>query len=85
VSVYDDTKWMVDARCRGSDWQMFFPTEHGSSTEDSREAKAICHQCKVETECRDYAVGDPSLKGIWGGTSDRERKAIRRARRKEAQ
>lgn len=80
MTVYDDTKWMVDAACRGSDCTLFFP---GSDSDTSAEAIAICNQCKVKTQCRDYAVDDPTLRGIWGGTSTRERKAIRRAKRIE--
>lgn len=29
-------------------------------------------------ECLDYALADPSLVGVWGGTGKAERRALRR-------
>ena len=44
-----------------------------------RPAKAVCTGCPVLEQCRTYALARPTLSGIWGGTSDRERQALRRA------
>lgn len=65
-----------EARCRGMDPEFFFP-ERGQST---AAAKAVCASCPVVVECLQEALDTPSHKdgGIWGGTSERERRYIRR-------
>lgn len=47
----------------------FFPSR-GQST---AEAKALYGRCLGQRECRDFALADPDLVGVWGGTSPRER------------
>lgn len=66
-------EWMVEAACLGLDPNLFFP-ERG---EDSSQAKAICQSCVVIEECADYAQVNRLTKGIWGGTSERQRRQIR--------
>jgi WhiB family transcriptional regulator, redox-sensing transcriptional regulator len=39
----------------------------------SAPAKAVCGRCLVQRECLDYALADPDLMGVWGGTSQRDR------------
>jgi WhiB family redox-sensing transcriptional regulator len=66
--------WITQAACADVDTDLFFP-ERG---EDQTAAKAICATCPVRAECLAYALetGDP---GIWGGTSERQRKQIKAA------
>jgi WhiB family redox-sensing transcriptional regulator len=70
-------EWMKRAECRGTDTAVFFP-ERGDSLEPAR---AICERCEVRPECLEYALsladGAGLTKGVWGGTSDRERARIR--------
>ena len=66
-----------DANCKGTNQDDFF-LERGSSTVI---AKKICSECKVQKECLEYAVERKERFGIWGGKSERERRAIRRERR----
>lgn len=66
-------QWMRDALCREYPGVAFFPVRGQTSAP----AKAICHRCLVERECRAFALGNPDLTGVWGGTSDKERKAMR--------
>jgi WhiB family redox-sensing transcriptional regulator len=40
-------------------------------------AKNICRTCPVLSECRDYAMANPSLSGTWGGTTEQDRHRIR--------
>jgi WhiB family redox-sensing transcriptional regulator len=64
---------------------LFFP-ERGAST---TEAKAVCAGCPVTEDCLWFALGAtddrvPVQKfGIWGGTSERERRRLRRQVREE--
>ena len=70
--------WQHEGICTQVDPELFFP-EDGSKGFD---AKAICRQCPVIHECLSEALADPSLVGIWGGTSANQRKLIRQAKRK---
>jgi WhiB family redox-sensing transcriptional regulator len=72
-----DTTWMEDARCAGINPDLFFPARG----EPSEPAKAVCRQCPACTACREYALTQHELFGVWGGTSERDRRAIRRRRR----
>lgn len=71
-----DYDWRDDAACREVDPELFFPTATDSSR--ATKAKSICDVCRVATQCLEYAVANPELEGVWGGTSFRERQAIRR-------
>lgn len=41
-------------------------------------AKKMCATCEVIGPCRDYAMADQTVVGIWGGMSDRDRGKMRR-------
>jgi WhiB family transcriptional regulator, redox-sensing transcriptional regulator len=69
--------WVQRANCNGIDAELFFP-DRGEPT---RDAKAVCAGCEVREECLDYALETGQKFGIWGGTSERERRALRRMRR----
>ncbi len=68
--------WHADAACREHPELSWHP-ELGES---AAAAKAVCSGCLVVDECLAYAVAGPSLGGIWGATSARERGGLRRAR-----
>lgn len=73
--------WYRFAACKGHENQDDFFPERGGSTVI---AKAICGKCPVQEECLEYAVERKERFGIWGGKSERERRAIRRERRAKA-
>jgi WhiB family redox-sensing transcriptional regulator len=70
--------WLKDASCRGMDPNIFFPRKwvHDSVLK----AKAICNMCPVKEECLEYALSIPPSQalGIWAGTTERERRTLRR-------
>lgn len=72
-----DATWMDFSNCAGVHPDLMFP-ERGESTAT---AKDICAACSVKEECLEYALQVPEKFGIWGGTSERERRRIRKARR----
>ncbi|MGP7998331.1 MAG: WhiB family transcriptional regulator [Streptosporangiaceae bacterium] len=43
------------------------------------QAKAICHACPVREPCLAWALSHGISSGVWGGTTDEERRAIRSA------
>ncbi|WP_035696676.1 WhiB family transcriptional regulator, partial [Glycomyces tenuis] len=47
-------------------------------------ARRICAACPVQPECRTYALDHPSLCGIWGGSSEMQRKRLRAKTRRAA-
>ena len=66
--------WQSSASCNGVDSAVFFP-ERGASV---LPALAICGNCAVSPECLSYAMERSHLVGIWGGTSERQRRLLRR-------
>ncbi|MGA2530769.1 MAG: WhiB family transcriptional regulator [Acidimicrobiales bacterium] len=72
--------WQARAACRGQSISVFFPEETGFSLE----ARGICASCPVLVECLSFALADPSLKGLWAGTSERARGRMRVAMKLEA-
>lgn len=72
------TAWMADAACRGMDPNLFHPTDRGTETHETvAEAKAVCRRCPVMLECRDYALAENIVHGVWGGLSPRGRRGLR--------
>jgi WhiB family redox-sensing transcriptional regulator len=70
--------WVEDAICPQTDPEMFFPSRGGPT----KDAKRVCGMCPVRAQCLEWALEDPDLDGIWGGTSYRERQALRKTRNK---
>lgn len=70
-------RWQTFAACRGADTNIFFP-EPGDSI---LYPKTVCEGCPVKLTCLEVAMADPKTGGIWGGTSEKERRSLRRKRR----
>ena len=43
-------------------------------------ARKVCSDCPVKSPCLEYALEHRIDHGVWGGTSERERRRILRAR-----
>lgn len=69
-------EWVRQAACLASDNPdaLFVP---GAA---QHEAKAICRACPVRTECLAEALDGRLEWGVWGGMTERERRAILRRR-----
>lgn len=76
--------WIKDAVCRGMDHSIFFPRQmYWTDLEEHLVmARKICNGCPVFNECLEYALALPALQaqGIWAGTTERERRKLRRIR-----
>ena len=74
------TDWQQRGLCRATDSEVFFPPAHfeHKPERESREAqaKAICAGCPVKAACLDWALAVREPHGVWGGTSEIERKQI---------
>ncbi len=67
-------EWQGEARCLEVDPEIFFPERGGSS----KAARGVCNDCSVRVECLKYALANREQFGIWGGTSERERRRLRK-------
>lgn len=67
--------WRAEAACSGHDPELFF-----SGAVDAKVAQGICKSCPVKLECLQEALDDEIMFGVWGGLSERERKALLRRR-----
>jgi len=69
---------------QGSCWELnpaiFFPSD-GVGVQAAQE---ICEGCPVKATCLEYALANRIEHGVWGGTSERERRRILRHRRTKA-
>ena len=67
--------WRASARCRTADAEELFV--RGAR---QREAKGFCRTCPVRTECLAHALDERVEFGVWGGMTERERRALLRRR-----
>jgi WhiB family redox-sensing transcriptional regulator len=85
-------KFLLDAEitppCAEADPDAFFPLEEPESTSPARHrpshvyanekaAKAVCEQCPLRVECLVFAIKTGQM-GIWGGTTENERRNLHR-------
>ena len=74
------TLWQESAACRGKDQNTFYGPDAPESTTDrnNREeaAKLVCGTCSVKAECLRYSLARHETYGIWGGTTERERRGL---------
>ena len=71
--------WRQDAACRDLDPNLFFPVGvTGPAVDQIATAKEICSGCPVRAECLDFAITSNQEFGVWGGTSEDERRVLRR-------
>lgn len=71
--------WRDHARCLGADPDLFFPIgSTGPALIQAEQAKAVCRTCPVIGDCLDWALTNFQDAGVWGGTTEEERRAMRR-------
>ena len=71
--------WFDEARCSGLGASLFYVDTGNKAL--AYQARAICAECPVRLQCLDHALVNDEYHGIWGGTTWRERKAMRPRRR----
>ena len=73
--------WRDDAACKDLDDKekdLFFPVAHTNGwKKQTKAAKAICAACPVQPACLDWALDTGQPTGVWGGMSERQRRALR--------
>jgi WhiB family transcriptional regulator, redox-sensing transcriptional regulator len=75
-------RWQADAACSAEPSDLFFGPDGEKPvqrTDREERALAICARCPVREPCQNHAVGLPETYGVWGGTTEAVRVAIRRS------
>ena len=76
--------WRCQAACRDTDPDLFFPVgSTGLALEQIESAKVVCQTCLSLDNCLEFALATNQDSGIWGGTSEEERRMLRRQRTAE--
>ena len=76
--VIMSTEWMADGKCRDYPDGTFFPRDGIGVIK----AQKICATCPVIGQCLEYALENHVDHGVWGATSERERRRLQRTRRR---
>lgn len=71
--VFDRGEWVTLATCRSGDPDALFV--RGA---EQRKAAAICRRCPVQMECLADALDNRIEFGVWGGLTERQRRAVLR-------
>ena len=61
--------------CAQTDPELWFPT---ADNQTGKTAKSLCRKCPWKEQCLTYALHH-DLTGIWGATTERERRGIRKS------
>ena len=80
--------WQDQAACKGRGDLMYIkPGQPWDMVKQVREAQKVCSTCPVQDECLKYALDNPedSKWGIWGGTTEKQRRAIRKKHKRRLQ
>lgn len=70
-----NTNWRLSANCRNVDPDSLFVK--GAK---QRDARSICRACPVLTQCLAQALNEKLEYGVWGGLTERERRAMLKQR-----
>ena len=75
--------WRTRAACIDEDPELFFPIgSTGPAVEQAEEAKRVCARCTVREPCLEFALASNQDAGVWGGMTEDERRALKRARQR---
>lgn len=79
------TDWRADASCSTREVaSLFFPVGvTGPAETQIVKAKEVCASCPVKDACLEFAITTNQEYGIWGGTSEDERRILRREWRRK--
>jgi WhiB family transcriptional regulator, redox-sensing transcriptional regulator len=71
------SSWWEQAACQNADPELFFPAVAGSAAlSEIATAKGVCMSCAIRRRCLEYALDTRQEHGVWGGTSEDERRAL---------
>ncbi len=77
---WDVDDWRKLAACRSTEPDLFFPVgTTGSALEQIESAKRVCRTCEALEPCLEFALATNQESGVWGGTSEEERRRLRKS------
>ena len=77
---WDANDWRDRAACRDTEPDLFFPIgSTGPALDQIEAAKAVCRMCDAQDMCLEFALATNQESGVWGGTSEDERRKLRKA------
>jgi WhiB family redox-sensing transcriptional regulator len=77
--------WRDEASCRHAAPELFFPAgTTGPALSEIEEAKKVCAVCPVQPQCLEFALRTRQEFGIWGGTTEEERRLLLKVIRAKA-
>lgn len=76
---FNTEDWREKASCRSVDPDLFFPIgTTGLALDQIEQAKAVCRACPSVEPCLEFALSTNQESGVWGATSEEERRKLRR-------
>lgn len=76
---FNTEDWREKASCRSVDPDLFFPVgTTGLALDQIEQAKAVCRACPSVEPCLEFALSTNQESGVWGVTSEEERRKLRR-------
>jgi WhiB family transcriptional regulator, redox-sensing transcriptional regulator len=72
--ILDERPWAVFAACKDEQGMIFFP----QTKDEEAKALAICATCPVIEDCLDRALEMNERFGVWGGTTEKQRRKLTR-------
>jgi WhiB family redox-sensing transcriptional regulator len=78
TAVNEPSDWRSRGACLTGDPDLFFPVSPaGAGGRQQEEAKTFCRRCEVRRPCLAFALRTSEAHGVWGGTTEDERRAWR--------
>ena len=74
MSLAEVSEWTLHAKCRDMADALF------PEGKDQKRARSVCGGCPVRSECLAEALDNRIEWGVWGGMTERERRALLRSR-----
>lgn len=71
--------WDGTPACSGTETDLWFPIENSKAYANKTLLQRTCKRCPVQMQCAEYSIHN-DVQGYWAGTSDEQRRKIRRAR-----
>jgi WhiB family redox-sensing transcriptional regulator len=76
---WDAEDWRNKASCRDTSPELFFPIgTTGLALDQIDAAKQVCEACPVTRQCLEFALATNQEAGVWGGTTEDERRRLRK-------
>lgn len=73
--VLDEKPWATYAACAEVENGMTF---YPQNKQEERAALAVCETCAVRDECLAHAIDTNERFGVWGGTTEKQRRSLTR-------